>query len=256
LVAQHGAKGLAYMKVDETGALQSPILKFMTASWVETLRARSELQPGDMLFFGAGLARIVHPAMAALREALAKDFNLIKREWAPLWVVDFPMFAPLYADRGNAIIGWTSEHHPFTAPAIADPLGMIKDPGSCKSLGYDVVLNGFEIGGGSIRIDNEAMQRAVFELLGLSKEEQEKQFGFLLKGLRQGCPPHGGAALGVDRLLMLMVGASSIREVIAFPKTQSASCLLTGAPSMVPMQHMHDCGATWLQPPTPKSVGG
>lgn len=226
-VGIYGAKGLAYIKVTDRDAgmdgLQSPILKFLSERTIQTILDRSHVQNGDLLFFGADRAKVVNEALGALRVRVAEDREAVQAGWYPLWIVDFPMFEEGDDGRLNA------SHHPFTAPQEGG--GEL----NAKSLSraYDMVLNGFEIGGGSIRIHDEAMQRTIFDQLGLTKDVYESQFGHLLRGLRSGCPPHGGMAFGLDRLLMLMTGAQSIRDVIAFPKTQSASCLLTQAPSPV-----------------------
>jgi len=228
-VAIYGAKGLAYIKVNDLAAgiegLQSPIVKFIEPV-AKDLMARVGAQNGDLVFFGADKAKVVNDSMGALRVKLGHDLNLLTSEWAPLWVVDFPMFEE--TDDGK----WTACHHPFTMPSC-DIDTVINDPGSAKSIAYDMVLNGTEIGGGSLRIFNMDMQQAVFRALGISEEESREKFGFLLDALKFGAPPHGGLAFGLDRLVMLMTGAKSIREVIAFPKTQTAACLMTDAPGVV-----------------------
>lgn len=226
-VAQFGAKGLAYIKIDEQFALHSPILKFLPEAIVQAILARTQALAGDLIFFGADKEKIVNDAMGALRIKLGSDLNLISDDWQALWVVDFPMFEYDAEEKR-----WNALHHPFTAPS-ANIAALKKDPGACVSRAYDIVLNGIELGGGSIRIHNTEMQTAVFELLGISAEEAEEKFGFLLEALKLGCPPHGGLAIGIDRLIMLMTGTQSIRDVIAFPKTQSATCPLTSAPSVV-----------------------
>ena len=232
-VGIYGAKGLAYIKVNEWAAkgregLQSPILKFLPDATVEGIMARTGAVDGDLIFFGADKARVVNESIGALRVKLGQDRGLLEGEWRPLWVVDFPMFEH---DPANG--RWVALHHPFTAPKD-EHLGLLEsDPGACLSRAYDMVLNGTELGGGSIRIHRDAVQRQVFKLLNISDEQAEERFGFLLKALRFGCPPHGGLAFGLDRLVMLMTGASSIRDVMAFPKTQTAACLLTDAPSTV-----------------------
>jgi aspartyl-tRNA synthetase len=229
LVARFGAKGLAYIKINERAAgragLQSPILKFLPDEAVAGVLDRVGAADGDLVFFGADKATIVNESLSALRLALGRDRQLIEQAWRPLWVVDFPMFGALPGG------GWTAIHHPITSPREASPEALRVAPGQAISRAYDAVLNGYEIGGGSIRIHDPELQSAVFELLGISKEEAELKFGFLLTALEFGAPPHGGIAFGVDRLVMLMAGAESIREVIAFPKTATASDLLTGAPS-------------------------
>ncbi len=229
-VGIYGAKGLAYIKVNESGkgrdGLQSPILKFLPDEAVTEILERTAAADGDLIFFGADKATVVNEALGALRVKLGEDLNLMKPGWWPVWVVDFPMFG--WDAQENR---WTALHHPFTAPS-EDHLNLLEsDPGSCESRAYDLVLNGTELGGGSIRIHREEVQQQVFRLLGIGEEEARQKFGFLLDALRFGCPPHGGIAFGLDRLVMLMVGAESIREVMAFPKTQTAACLLTSAPS-------------------------
>lgn len=229
-VGIYGAKGLAWIKVNELekGAegLQSPIVKFLGEDVAMKVMERLEAKDGDIVFFGADKAHIVNEALGALRIKVGEDMNLIEREWAPLWVVDFPMFEE--TDNGSL----TALHHPFTAPSCS-PEELIEQPEGKLSRAYDMVLNGTELGGGSVRIHDQTMQKAVFKVLGISDEEAEEKFGFLLNALKFGAPPHGGLAFGLDRLVMLMTGSSSIREVIAFPKTQSAACLLTDAPGEV-----------------------
>ncbi len=229
-VGIYGARGLAWIKVNDLAAgvegLQSPILKFMPEDVVTQMMARLEVADGDIVFFGADKAKIVNESLAALRVKLGEDLELIEGEWAPLWVVDFPMFE----QDGNG--NWTSLHHPFTAPACS-PEELEKAPGEALSIAYDMVLNGTELGGGSLRIHRGDMQQAVFRILGIGEEEAKDKFGFLLDALKYGCPPHGGLAFGLDRLVMLMSGAKSIRDVIAFPKTQTAQCVMTNAPSEV-----------------------
>ncbi|MCO6414259.1 MAG: aspartate--tRNA ligase [Thiogranum sp.] len=232
-VGIYGARGLAYIKVNERAkgrdGLQSPILKFLPDDVIEAIMQRTGAGDGDLVFFGADKARIVNEALGALRVKLGEDRGLLEGQWRPLWVVDFPMFE---WDEGEK--RWMSLHHPFTSPK-EDHLPLLDtDPGACHSRAYDMVLNGTELGGGSMRIFRPHVQRRVFELLGISDEEADDKFGFLLNALKYGCPPHGGLAFGLDRLVMLMTGAQSIREVMAFPKTQTASCLLTNAPSPVP----------------------
>ncbi len=231
-VGIYGAKGLAYVKVNDLASgrdgLQSPILKFLPDGTVDGILQRTAAQDGDLIFFGADKAQVVNEALGALRVRLASDRGLMSDDWQPLWVVDFPMFE---WDEGEG--RWQALHHPFTAPK-AEHLEMLnKTPGETLSRAYDMVINGTEVGGGSIRIHQQTIQEQVFHLLGISKQEAEEKFGFLLTALKFGCPPHGGLAFGLDRLLMLMSGAQSIRDVMAFPKTQSAACLLTQAPSEV-----------------------
>ncbi|WP_404345937.1 aspartate--tRNA ligase [Vreelandella venusta] len=228
-VGIYGAKGLAWIKVNERAkgldGLQSPIVKFME-NIVEELLDRVGAEDGDIIFFGADKARIVNEAIGALRVKLGADLDLYTQAWAPLWVVDFPMFE---ADDNGRL---SPLHHPFTAPSCS-PEELKADPAKALSRAYDMVLNGTELGGGSIRIHNQTMQSTVFDILGIGEEEAQEKFGFLLDALQYGAPPHGGLAFGLDRLVMLMVGAKTIREVIAFPKTQSAACLMTNAPGEV-----------------------
>ena len=236
-VAIYGAKGLAYIKVNDRKAgldgLQSPILKVMPADVVEQILDRVGAVDGDLVFFGADKARVVNDALGALRDKLAADLGLVAHTWAPLWVVDFPMFE--WDEEGKR---WAALHHPFTAPADVEHVAAA--PGKAISRAYDMVLNGSEIGGGSIRIHNSALQSKVFGLLGIGEEEAQEKFGFLLEALQYGCPPHGGIAFGLDRMAMLMAGETSIREVIAFPKTQSAACPLTSAPSEVSERQLRE----------------
>jgi aspartyl-tRNA synthetase len=238
-VGIYGAKGLAYIKVNERrrgrDGLQSPILKFLPDEVIEAIMQRSGAEDGDLVFFGADKANVVNEALGALRVKLGEDRGLLEHEWRPLWVVDFPMFE---WDEGED--RWISLHHPFTAPKEGHLELLESDPGACHSRAYDMVLNGTELGGGSIRIFRTAVQRRVFELLGIGDEEAEDKFGFLLTALKHGCPPHGGLAFGLDRLVMLMSGAQSIREVMAFPKTQTASCPLTSAPAEVPEAQLRE----------------
>jgi len=248
-VATYGAKGLAYIKVNDVDVgrdgLQSPILKFLPDDAVSGIIERTGAKTGDLIFFGADKARVVNDALGALRVKVGEDRGLVSDGWAPLWVVDFPMFEK---DATNK--RWTALHHPFTAPSIDDPDALRANPGEALSRAYDMVLNGSEIGGGSIRIHDQETQAAVFDLLGISKEEADEKFGFLLEALQYGCPPHGGVAFGLDRIVMLMAGADSIRDVIAFPKTQTASCPLTNAPGEVSQAQLKEAGIRLRVPRT------
>ena len=236
-VSIFGARGLAWIKVNDIDAgvtgLQSPILKFMPEDVVASMMQRLEAANGDIIFFGADRARVVNEALGALRIKVAEDQGLVAEGWAPLWVVDFPMFE----EDGNG--NWTPLHHPFTAPACS-VAELAANPGQALSRAYDMVLNGCELGGGSIRIYQRDMQEAVFRILRIEEAEAEEKFGFLLKALQYGAPPHGGLAFGLDRLVMLMTGAQSIRDVIAFPKTQTAHCALTDAPGDVSAQQLRE----------------
>jgi aspartyl-tRNA synthetase len=231
-VGIYGAKGLAYIKVNELAkgreGLQSPILKFLPDEVVEAIMQRTGAEDGDLVFFGADKAKVVNEALGALRVKIGHDRGLVEHGWAPLWVVDFPMFE--WDEKDGR---YYSLHHPFTSPKEEDLDKLENDPANCMSRAYDMVLNGTELGGGSMRIYRSEVQEKVFKALGISDEEAESKFGFLLEALKHGCPPHGGLAFGVDRLVMLMTGAKSIRDVMAFPKTQTAACLLTEAPSTV-----------------------
>jgi aspartyl-tRNA synthetase len=248
-VGRYGARGLAYIKVNDIDAgadgLQSPILKFLPEETVSGILERTGARSGDLIFFGADKARIVNDALGALRVKVGEDRGLVAEGWAPLWVVDFPMF-----EKDAASKRWTALHHPFTAPSIDDPEALRANPGEALSRAYDMVLNGSEIGGGSIRIHDQEMQAAVFDLLGISEEEADEKFGFLLEALQYGCPPHGGIAFGLDRIVMLMAGAESIRDVIAFPKTQTASCPLTNAPGEVSAEQLKETGIRLRAPRT------
>lgn len=244
-VGIYGAKGLAYIKVndasninngvDKESGLQSPIIKNMSDDVLAELIKRTGAEDGDIIFFGADKAKVVNDAMGALRVKIGHDLNLLTKEWAPLWVVDFPMFEE--TDDGK----WTSVHHPFTKPkGTVDE--MKNNPESALSVAYDMVLNGTEIGGGSLRINTLEMQKAVFEALGIDEVQAEEKFSFLLNALKYGAPPHGGLAFGLDRLVMLMTKASSIRDVIAFPKTKTAECPLTEAPAGVDAKQLRELG--------------
>jgi aspartyl-tRNA synthetase len=252
-VGRYGARGLAYIKVNDvdkgTEGLQSPILKFLPDHVVEAILERCGAVNGDLIFFGADKAQVVNDALGALRVKLGEDNGLMKEGWHPVWVVEFPMFE--YDQQEKR---WVSLHHPFTAPLVDDPSVLAAEPGRTRSRAYDMVLNGSEIGGGSIRIHRTEMQSTVFHLLGISDEEAEEKFGFLLQALKFGCPPHGGIAFGLDRLVMLMAGASSIREVIAFPKTQTATCLLTDAPSTVDERQLRELHIRLRKPPEQTEV--
>jgi len=229
---RYGARGLAWMKISSTGqgieGVQSPVAKFLDDATVDGIVRRAGADAGDLLLFGAGSRSVVAPFMGALRLKVGHDRGLVEPGWKPLWVVDFPMFE---YDAGEG--RYYALHHPFTAPAVASPEALKLDPANAVSRGYDLVLNGSEIGGGSIRIHDPALQQAAFDVLGIEADEARLRFGFLLEALRYGCPPHGGIAFGIDRIAALMAGEDSIREVIAFPKTTTAGCPLTGAPSTV-----------------------
>jgi aspartyl-tRNA synthetase len=247
-VSRYGARGLAYIKVNDVAAgrdgLQSPILKFLPDEVISAIIERTGMQNGDLVFFGADKARVVNESLGALRVKLGLDRGLLQGEWKPVWVVDFPMF-----ERDEKTDRWMALHHPFTAPNIDDLDVLAADPGAALSRAYDMVLNGTELGGGSIRIHRTEMQQAVLRLLGIGDAEAREKFGFLLDALRYGCPPHGGLAFGLDRLVMLMTGANSIREVMAFPKTQTAACPLTNAPSAVATGQLIELGIHLRKPP-------
>ena len=236
-VGNYGAKGLAYIRVEDPSkgkeGLQSPIIKFIEDSIIESLLSTLEVQEGDIIFFGAGKSSIVNDSLAALRDLVAKDLDLLTCEWAPCWVVDFPMF------EKNRSGDLTPLHHPFTAPnCTADELK--EDPLGALTEAYDIVLNGTELGGGSVRIHDRLMQETVLKLLNINEKEAEEKFGFLIAALQHGCPPHAGLAIGFDRMIMLMTGSDSIRDVIAFPKTQTASCLLTEAPGQAAQEQLEE----------------
>jgi aspartyl-tRNA synthetase len=237
-VGRYGAKGLAWIKVNDVAGgregLQSPIVKFLPDDVLNAIIEKTGTQSGDLLFFGAGDATTVNESIGALRVKLGIDNGLVEDAWRPLWVVDFPMF------EKNTQGEWTALHHPFTSPSVDSIEGFKADPGAALSRAYDMVLNGTELGGGSERIYKMDMQKAVFEILGISEQEAEEKFGFLLTAMKYGCPPHAGLAFGLDRLVMLMSGATSIRDVMAFPKTQTAACLLTSAPAQVSAKQLRE----------------
>jgi aspartyl-tRNA synthetase len=247
-VGIYGAKGLAYIKVNDSNqgreGLQSPILKFLPDEAITTILARTGAQDGDLIFFGADKAKVVNESLGALRAKLGHDRDMLAESWAPLWVVDFPMFE---WDEGEK--RWISLHHPFTSPNESDIERLDAEPGSCRSRAYDMVLNGTEVGGGSMRIYRSEVQEKVFRLLGISDQEAQEKFGFLLDALSYGCPPHGGIAFGLDRLVMLMAGTHTIRDVMAFPKTQTAACLLTQAPSSVSERQLRELHIKLRTPP-------
>ena len=246
-VGRYGARGLAYIKCNDVAqgrdGLQSPILKFLPDEAIATIVERTGAESGDLIFFGADKTQVVNESLGALRIKLGHDRGLVESGWRFLWVVDFPMFE--HDERENR---WNALHHPFTAPATESPEELEADPGNMLSRAYDMVLNGTELGGGSVRIHKTEMQQRVFRLLGIGEQEAEDKFGFLLTALKYGCPPHGGIAFGLDRMVMLMAGASSIRDVMAFPKTQTASCLLTRAPAAVSERQLHDLSIRLRKP--------
>ena len=248
-VGKFGARGLAYIKCVEIAngkaGLQSPILKFIPDAVVAELLKRTGAQDGDMIFFGADKKHIVNEALGNLRNVLGADLKLLEGEFCPVWITQFPMFEwDLQAKR------WQALHHPFTAPVTDDPSVLKEQPGECLSRAYDLVINGMELGGGSIRIHNQAMQNVVFEVLGISVEEAQEKFDFLLQALKSGCPPHGGIAFGLDRIAMVMTKNQSIREVIAFPKTQTANCPLTSAPTEIPAAQLKELNIRTLRKPS------
>jgi aspartyl-tRNA synthetase len=248
-VARYGARGLAYIKVNQRArgrdGLQSPIVKFLDDAAIEGILARCGASDNDLIFFGADQSKVVSDALGALRLKVAQDRGLSRPGWQPLWVVDFPMFE--WDADGKR---WAAMHHPFTSPRNDDPEALRADPGRALARAYDMVLNGSEIGGGSLRIFREDMQSAVFGLLGIAPEEARRQFGFLLDALRFGAPPHGGIAFGLDRLAMLMAGADSIRDVIAFPKTQTAADLMSDAPTEVTEAQLRELHVRVRIPPS------
>ena len=240
-VRQFGAGGLAYIKVNTAAAgrdgLQSPILKFLPDEVISALVQRTEVSDGDLLFFGADTEQVVNDALGALRVRLGHDLGQVENGWQPLWVVDFPL---VEHDRESG--RWQSAHHPFTAPRDEDVELLEHDPGAVRARAYDMVLNGTEIGGGSIRIHRPELQERVFQTLGIDRDEARHKFGFLLEALRYGAPPHGGIAFGLDRIVSMMAGEDSIREVIAFPKTQKSACLMTEAPSSIESDQLRELG--------------
>jgi aspartyl-tRNA synthetase len=247
-VARYGAKGLAYVKVNDVAkgrdGLQSPILKFLSDAAIDGILRRTGAVDGDLVFFGADRARIVADALGALRLKVGHDLQLVAPGWRPLWVVDFPMFE-WDADEKR----WVAMHHPFTSPVNLDYAALAASPGEALAKAYDLVLNGAEVGGGSVRIHRQELQSTVFDLLGIGPEEAREKFGFLLDALKFGAPPHGGIAFGLDRLCMLMAGAESIRDVIAFPKTQTAACPLTDAPTEVAEAQLRELHIRVRTPP-------
>jgi len=246
-VGRYGARGLAYIKCNDVSqgreGLQSPILKFLPDDAIQAILDRTGAESGDLIFFGADKATIVNESLGALRLKVGQDLGLVEAGWRFLWVVDFPMF-----EREGADDRWNALHHPFTAPATDNPDALEADPGGMLSRAYDMVLNGTELGGGSVRIHSTEMQQRVFKLLGIGEQEAEDKFGFLLTALKYGCPPHGGIAFGLDRMVMLMAGATSIRDVMAFPKTQTASCLLTQAPAAVSERQLRELSIRLRKP--------
>ncbi len=252
-VARYGARGLAYVKVNDRAAgregLQSPIIKFLSDAAIEGILSRTGAADGDLVFFGADSAKVVNDAIGALRLRVGVDLGLAEKSWRPLWVTDFPMFE--YDPEGAR---WAAMHHPFTSPKNLDPEALRADPGGALAKAYDMVLNGSEIGGGSVRIYRQELQSTVFDLLGIDPDEARRKFGFLLDALKYGAPPHGGIAFGLDRLAMLMSGADSIRDVIAFPKTQTAACPLTDAPTEVSEKQLRELHIRLRQPP-PTAAG-
>ncbi|MDD8058026.1 MULTISPECIES: aspartate--tRNA ligase [Shewanella] len=242
----YGAKGLAWMKINDLDAgiegIQSPVLKFLSEDIANNIISRTGAQTGDIILFGADKANVVAEAMGALRLKAGEDFDLLEGEWRPMWVVDFPMFEKING-------GFHAVHHPFTAPRGISPAELAADPGAAISDAYDMVLNGCELGGGSVRIHNAEMQSTVFNILGIEAEEAKEKFGFLLEALRYGTPPHAGLAFGLDRIIMLMTGATSIRDVMAFPKTTTAACPLTNAPGFANPVQLTELGIAVIEKP-------
>ena len=238
-MAVYGAKGLAYIKFNEVArgreGMQSPIVKNLTDAALAAIVERSGARDGDLMFFGAGPAQVVNDALGALRQRIGHEKGHAEGGWRPLWVVDFPLFEYDEADRR-----WVAMHHPFTSPKDGHEAYLESDPGRALAKAYDVVLNGWEIGGGSVRIHRAEVQSQVFRALAIGPEEASRKFGFLLEALQYGAPPHGGVAFGLDRIVTMMAGAESIRDVIAFPKTQKGQCLLTHAPSPVDERQLRE----------------
>ena len=257
LVARYGARGLAWIKVNDAGAgragLQSPIVKFLDDAALAGIVERTGAVNGDLLFFGADEARVVNDSLGALRVRVGRDEGLVRDGWEALWITEFPMFE--WDEREKR---WSASHHPFTAPVTDDPETLRFAPGDCLSRAYDLVVNGHEIGGGSVRNHRPEMQQAAFRVLGIGEEETREKFGFLFEALEYGCPPHGGIAFGLDRIVMLLAGAESIRDVIAFPKTQTAHCPLTDAPASAPDRQLRELGIRVRSPAAaaPASTGG
>jgi aspartyl-tRNA synthetase len=251
--AIYGAKGLAYIKVNEMAkgidGLQSPILKFLPDEVVSAILQRTGAQDGDLIFFGADKASVVNESLGALRVRLGQDLELMEGVWKPLWVIDFPMFE--WDEQHGR---WSPLHHPFTSPKQDQFELLESNPGECKSRAYDMVMNGTELGGGSIRIHQQEVQQKIFRLLEIGEVEAEEKFGFLLNALKYGCPPHGGLAFGLDRLVMLLTGSNSIRDVMAFPKTQTAACPLTSAPSMVGEDQLRELSIRVRKPASEESA--
>ena len=247
-VARYGARGLAYVKVNDVtkgrDGLQSPIIKFLSDAAVAGILSRTGAANDDLIFFGADTTKVVNDSLGALRLKVGQDMGLVREGWRPLWVVDFPMFEYDADDKR-----WVAMHHPFTSPKDLDAEKLRANPGAALAKAYDMVLNGSEIGGGSVRIFQQDLQSTVFDLLGIDAEEARRKFGFLLDALKFGAPPHGGIAFGLDRLAMLMSGAESIRDVIAFPKTQTAACPLTDAPTEVTEKQLRELHIRLRQPP-------
>ena len=249
-VATYGAKGLAYIKVNDRtripDGLQSPIVKFLSTEVLRTVLERTRAQDGDVIFFGADKAAIVNAALGALRLKIGQDKNLVEKAWRPLWVLDFPLF-----EWDEEAKRWSAMHHPFTAPRDGHEELLESDPARAVAKAYDMVLNGWEIGGGSIRTHRAEVQQKAFKALGISEDEARAKFGFLLENLQYGAPPHGGIAFGLDRLVALMAGVDSIRDVIAFPKTQRAQDLLVHAPSPVDEKQLRELGIRLREKPRP-----